>query len=242
MKDNQNETPSVGQALDKLQKPVGLNREKLVAPVRDELDRRQDNTEIIAGQLSEAVTEVRELSQELVLAKKTELIPDGKEATDLFNDGGFKEYREKTVHQAESILGRPIFGQGGYLNPDYLTDQSGWQNLLVKEAYEDERGKRDLRSNGKERLDQIPEETRKQLVELYKLVFADSVVHATDGSLKNAGITAASGSLGRITEYLAEAPVSRKLAFELMNEFSIVADGGLGAVAKGHLPRNEFLG
>ncbi len=237
MNDAKTESISVDQSLKELTKPVGFNREKFVVPVREELGKKQYNAEVIAGELSDAVTEVRELSQELVLAKKTELIPDGKEATDLFNDGGFREYREKTVHQAESIMGRPIFGKDGYLTPDYLTDQSGWQSLLVKEAYEDERGKQDLKRSWGERLDQIPEETRKQLVELYKLVFADGVVHATDGSLKDAGITPASSSLGRVSEYLAEAPVSRKLSFELMNEFCIVADGGLSAVARGHFPQ-----
>lgn len=100
---------SIDTTLSNLEKPVGFGRKGAVASVREELGSRQNAAEEIAGNLLGQVEEVKKLVGELAKAKQTELIPDGKEAEIIFDNGNFKQYREKIIYQAKKVMGRPIF-------------------------------------------------------------------------------------------------------------------------------------
>lgn len=73
------------------------------------------------------------------------------------------------------------------------------------------------------------------LVELYELVFADSIVSAT--MPKGVEISPSHISLNRVTEYLAVAPISRKLFGDLVVEMQTTTEGGFSAVARGHFSK-----
>lgn len=230
---------SIDTTLTNLEKPVGFGRKEAVASVREELGSRQNAVEEIADNLLGQVEEVKKLVGELAKAKQTELIPDGKKANELFNDGEFRQRREEIIHAGEALMGKPVFGENGYLAKDFnLREQSTWRGILATETYGSKTQRENLlNSTLREKLEEIPPEARRQLCELYKFAFAESVVLANEGDLKDAEITTASKSMQGINEYLEVAPISRKVFREITNEILITADGGLSAVARGHFSK-----